>query len=96
MITNFSIICEDTESWKKFESFVLQLNRFNLMKYSRIYLCSLDKNNRWVANTKISYSINDYQPNFRYLYASKNNYLTYQSVIDLLEEGDHIIILASK
>ena len=89
-------VANDKESWKKFESFVLQLNRFNLMKYSRIYLCSLDKNNRWVANTKISYSINDYQPNFRYLYASKNNYLTYQSVIDLLEEGDHIIILAGK
>ena len=89
-------VANDKESWKKFESFVLQLNRFNLMKYSRIYLCSLDKNNRWVANTKISYSINDYQPNFRYLYASKNNYLTYQSVIDLLEEGDHIIILANK
>jgi len=89
-------VANDKESWKKFESFVLQLSHYNLMKYSRIYLCSLDENNRWVANTKISYSINDYQPNFRYFYASKNNYLTYQSVIDLLEEGDHIIILANK
>lgn len=88
-------VAEDTESWKKFESFVLQLNHFNLMKYSRILVCNME-DDKWVTNTKQSYSINDYQPNYRYLYSSKKNYYTYKQVIEMLESGKHIIILAGK
>lgn len=77
----------------KFVSFYNQLVHFNLMKYSRIYIAKKE-NGKWISRMNRNYSINDYQPNFRYLYSSKSFFYSYKQLLEMLEGGEFILVLS--
>ena len=91
---SIKMVAYDKDTFNKLSSFVSQLKKFNLIKYSRIYLCEF-QDNEWITDTRITYNINEYQPNYIYFYSSKTNFYSYKKIIELLDK-DNIIILANK
>jgi len=87
------LYANDKQSLFKFISFYNNLNKFNLFKYSRIYLCHKE-NGQWIANVNKHYNINNYQPNYRFLYSSLNNFYTFKQLVEMLESNDYIILLS--
>lgn len=87
--------CDNKQDWGKFESTYNHLIKYNLFKYSRMYLCEY-KDNKWIANVNKNYEINDYQPNYRYFYSSKKNYYTYKELMEMLDSTQYMVILTDK
>ena len=49
-----------------------------------------------LQNEIYNYSINDYQPNYRYFYLSKQNYYTYKELMKMLDSTQYMVILTDK
>lgn len=92
---NVKWYCDNKIDWKKFENTYLHLVKYNLIKYSKMYLCKYE-NNKWIAQTSKCYSINDYQPNYRYFYSSKLNFYTFKKLMEMLDSTQYMVILTDK
>jgi len=60
-----------------------------------MYLCKYE-DDKWVAQTGKCYSINDYQPNYRYFYSSNKNYYTFKQLMEMLDSTQYMVILTDK
>jgi len=87
--------CDNKADWKDFENTYLHLVKYNLIKYSKMYLCKYE-DDKWIAQAGKCYSINDYQPNYRYFYSSNKNYYTYKQLMEMLDSTQYMVILTDK
>ena len=92
---NIKWYCDNKADWQKFEGTYLQLEKHFLLKYSKMYLCKYE-DDKWVAQVGKCYSINDYQPNYRYFYSSNKNYYTFKQLMEMLDSTQYMVILTDK